>query len=159
MNFFRKLFAPKVVANRRRIPGELAHHYLMMALRGRFDKDYHFNNTKRFVAITTRQMVQAASDKAFQKRIELAWECEDAARGVVNALQLMGRAEGCSHACGTLVALDARDETPDSKQDRHVWVWCIIEDGEGTSKVALFDATAGDWSDLDDVSHIKFTDC
>lgn len=162
MSLFSRLFKSspkKSISVRRRIPGELAHAHIQRVFAGQFAKNYCYNNTKRAVAVTTREVIEAASYKSFKARIEGCWECEDIARALVNEIQLFGRSEGCSHACGTLVALDATDKTTDSKQDRHVWLWCIIDGGGGSLVLALFDATQRQWSKLDDVSNITFTDC
>lgn len=157
MSFFRRLFGPKIVTNRRRIPGELAEITLRLKLAGCFAKNYHHVGTKREVAVTTKEMIQWASDKAYLKHIKEVWECEQQAAEAVQTLHKFAISEGCSHACGYLIGLDVQDRSPDEEQDSHVWVWGIVQDPDTSLRVVLYDTTNREWSDIPDVGEITFS--
>lgn len=157
MNFFRKLLGPKVITNRRRIPGELVEIVLRQKLLGSLAKNYQHLNTKREVAVTTKEMIQWASDKAYHKWIEKTWECEQQGAETVQTLHKFAIFEGCSHACGFLIGLDRLDRTPDEKQDSHVWVWGIVQDPDTSLRVVLYDTTNREWTDIPDVGEITFS--
>lgn len=156
MSFFSRLFKPKPAPNRRRLTGETVAVLLRSALAGRLAPNYRHIGAKRMMAVTTREMVRAASDRSFKPWSRDAWECEDQARALVNELQRLAAAEGCSHAIGTLIGLHADDPTPDERQDAHMWVWTVIE-SVGELRVALFDATAREWTDIQDVCEIHIS--
>ena len=156
MSFFSRLFKPKPAPNRRRLTGETVALLLRSALAGRLAPNYRHVGAKRMMAVTTREMVRAASDRSFKPWSRDAWECEDQARALVNDLQLLAAIEGCSHAAGVLIGLRADDPTPDERQDAHVWVWAIIE-SVGEPRVVLFDATEREWTDIPDVCEIHIS--
>lgn len=157
MSWFSRIFKPKPRPTRRRIPGELAEITLRLKLAGCFAKNYHHVGTKREVAVTTKEMIQWASDKAYLKHIKEVWECEQQAAEAVQTLHKFAISEGCSHACGYLIGLDRLDHTPDEKQDNHVWVWGIVEDDAGSLHVVLYDTTNREWADIPDVGEITFS--
>jgi hypothetical protein len=157
MSIFRRLLGPKVITNRRRIPGELVEIVLRQKLSGCLAPNYHHVGTKREVAVTTREMIQWASDKAYLKWIERTWECEQQAAEAVQQLHKFAIAEGCSHACGYLIGIDVLDRKPDEKQDSHVWVWGIVQDPDTSLRVVLYDTTNREWTDIPDVGNITFS--
>jgi hypothetical protein len=157
MNWLSRLLGPKVITNRRRIPGKLVEIVLRQKLSGCLAPNYHHVGTKREVAVTTREMIQWASDKAYLKWIERAWECEQQAAEATQRLHKFAIAEGCSHACGILIGLDRLDRTPDEKQDSHVWVWGIVEGPDTSLRVVLYDTTTREWTDIPDVNDITFS--
>lgn len=157
MSFFRKLLGPKVITNRRRIPGELVQIVLRQKLTGSLAKNYHHVGTKREVAVTTKEMIQWASDKAYLKWIEKTWECEQQAAEAVQTLHKFAITEGCSHACGYLIGLDLSYLTPGEEQDSHVWVWGIVQDPDTSLRVVLYDTTNREWTDIPDVGEITFS--
>lgn len=157
MSFFRRLLGPKVITTRRRIPGELAEITLRRELAGCFAKNYRHVGTKRDVVVTTKEMIQWASDEAYLKWVKNSWECEQQAAEAVQTLHKFAIAERCSHACGYLIGFDFLDHTPDEKQDKHVWVWGIVEDDAGSLEVVLYDTTNREWADIPDVGEITFS--
>lgn len=156
MSWLSRLFKPKPQADRRRLTGAAVAMLLSHALNGQKAPNYRHVGTKRVMAVTTREMIRAASDRSFKPWVEDAWECEQQAQAVVNELQTMATAEGCSHAAGILIGLHADDPTADDRQDFHVWVWAVVE-SQPAPRIVLFDATTREWADIPDVNDIHFS--
>jgi hypothetical protein len=159
MRFFRKLLGPKVITARQRIPGEQVAVMLRTALASRLAPNYRHIGTKRVMAVTERSLVQWASNDSYETWIRDAWECENQGDAAVQALQLLGRREGCSHACGVLYGIPANPDDLELPVDAHVWMWAIVSDSAYGHRVVLFDTTSRDWADLDDVRDIYFSRC
>lgn len=152
-------FKPKPKPSRSRISGEQSAMLLKKALQGRTAPNYRHVGTKRIMAITTREMVRAASDRSYKPWVRDAWECEDQARALVDELQKMAAREGCSHDCGILIGKPFHDDLADEVRDYHVWVWALVESSHVSATLAFFDATAREWADayeFEDV-HLSMT--
>ncbi len=159
MSWFSRMFQPKPKPGRQRIPGEQVAVMLRTALGSRLAPNYRHIGTKRVMAVSERSLVQWASDASYETWIRDAWECENQADAAVQRLQLLGRREGCSHACGVLHGIPANPDDVELPVDAHVWLWAIVADGAYGQRVMLFDTTARDWADLDDVRDIYFSRC
>ncbi len=155
MSIFR-FFKPKPVANRRILTGETVAMMLAHALQGQKAPNYRHVGTKARMAVTTREMIRAASDRSYKPWQKDRWECEQQALELVQELQKLAVAEDCSHAAGILIGLRADDPTPDERQDFHVWVWAVVESAPAP-RVVLFDATEREWADIPDVNQIHFS--
>ncbi len=156
MSWIARLLRPKVKTDRRHMTGESVAMLLFHALQGQKAPNYRHLGTKRVMAVTTREMVRAASDRSYRPWERDAWECEQQALELLQELQKHASAEGCSHAAGILMGLHADDPTPDLRQDFHVWVWALCESAPAP-RIQLFDATAREWADIPDVHEIHFS--
>ncbi len=157
MSWFSRMFKPQPVTTRRTLPGAAVALLLRQALERSLAPNYRHVSTKARMAVTSREMIRAASDRSYLPWLKDRWECEDQARALVHELQLLARDEGCSHACGVLIGLHADDPVPDDRQDFHVWVWALVESADDRTRLVLFDATAREWADIPDVSDIHFS--
>ena len=157
MGLFQKIFKLSKPINRRRLSGETVAALLRTALHGRVTANYRHIGQKTQLAVTAREKIVQASDRAFMPWLDGRWECENQAMAVVNEAQKIAANEGCSWACGML-----RGRRTEGMEDAlHVWVWALVEEDPKamfpTAKLLLYDATAREWDDLVDVKDIDYT--
>ncbi len=155
MGLFAKLFKiNKPVAPRRRLDGKTVYTLLKEALKGHLADNYRHVSQKTVLAVTTKEKVVQAADRSFMPWRENQWECEDVARALVNEAQRMAANEGCSWAVGTL-------RGSSSPTMLHVWVWAIVEDKNSgqfpASRVVIYDPTAREWEDIDDLRDVDYS--
>ena len=138
-------------ARRRRLNGATVQALVARALLGKTLPNFRLFLQKSLLACPPKAMLRKAADQALKPWRKDVWECEDQARAVVHAAQLLAAKEGCSWAVGTL-----RASAPDgSTGTLHVFVWAILDLPEGL-RFTLFDPTADDWADVPDLKGVDY---
>ena len=138
MNFFYRIFRPSPPSKPRRVL-DVETQRLMVehAIKGATQVNYHAVWTKEVAAVCEQADLEAASRKSWMPWSKHAWECENQAMALIDALQRAAATAGHTRAVGLLFA-----DPPGMFQDqaRHVYIIAIV----GNS-VAFFDPTAQQW--------------